>query len=148
MNTVQNNQRRPSAQRTPPPFDGRTSQVNVNQRECKTQPQQNAGTSARVPKVQFSKILTGFVALTMYPVSIYVIVKCLGLAEMAIDQGFTGSLPYITAIIGFVEAAITIIMACYFDNSKAEKVARYKAESYSYSGTYNTGSASGMKCDF
>ena len=95
-----------------------------------------AAETAKRPKVQFSKILTGFIAMTMYPVSIYVIVECLGLAKLAIEQGFTGSLPYITAIVGFVEAAITIVMACYFDNSKAEKVAGYN------SGAYTAGASS------
>lgn len=74
-------------------------------------------------KIQFSKILTGLVALVMLPVSVDVIDRCLDLAEMAIQMQFSGALPYVTAIVGFVEAAVVIPLACYYDNSKKEKVA-------------------------
>ena len=73
--------------------------------------------------VQFSKILSGCFALTMTPVSIYVIHRCLDLAEMAITMNYMGALPYLTAVVGFVEAAVTIVLGFYFSNSKAEKVA-------------------------
>lgn len=74
--------------------------------------------------VQFSKILAGCFALTMTPVSIYVIHRCLDLAEMAITMNYMGALPYLTAVVGFVEAAVTIVLGFYFSNSKAEKVAK------------------------
>lgn len=74
--------------------------------------------------VQFSKILAGCFAASMVPVSVYVIYRCLSLAELAIVQDYTGALPYLTAVVGFVEAAVTIVLGFYFGNSKAEKVAK------------------------
>lgn len=73
---------------------------------------------------QYSKILTTIFSIFMLPLSIYVVYRCLYLAELAITSGFTGALPYVTAIVGFVEASVTIVLACYFDNSKKEKIAR------------------------
>ena len=73
--------------------------------------------------IQFSKILTGVFASVMLPVSIYVIYQCISLAELAISNGFTGALPYITAIIGFVESSVTIVLGFYYKNSEREKVA-------------------------
>lgn len=74
-------------------------------------------------KIQFSKILTAVFAVVMLPISGYVIVRCLDLAQLAIESGFTGALPYVTAIVGFVEASVTIVPGFYYDNSKKEKVA-------------------------
>lgn len=76
--------------------------------------------------IQYSKILTGVFAAVMLPVSVYVIVRCLNLAEMAIQVGFSGALPYVTAIVGFVEASVTAVLGFYYQNSKAEKVAKLK----------------------
>lgn len=73
--------------------------------------------------IQYSKILTSVFAAIMLPISVYVIIRCLALAELAISTGFTGALPYVTAIIGFVEAAVIIVLGCYFKNSEREKVA-------------------------
>lgn len=75
-------------------------------------------------KIQFSKILTGAFAAVMLPFSAYVVVRCLYLAEMAIRMSFNGALPYVTAIVGFVEASVVIVLGCYYDNSKKEKVAK------------------------
>jgi hypothetical protein len=75
-------------------------------------------------KIQFSKIITGVFAAVMLPFSAYVVERCLDLAEMAVQASFSGALPYVTAIVGFVEAAVVIVLGCYFDNSKKEKVAR------------------------
>ena len=75
-------------------------------------------------KIQFSKIITTVYAAIMIPLSTYVIIRCLNLAQLAITMSFTGALPYVTAIVGFVEAALTIVLGCYFDNSKKEKVAK------------------------
>lgn len=74
--------------------------------------------------VQFSKILAGCFASAMVPVSVYVIYRCLALAELAIVQDYMGALPYLTAVVGFVEAAVTAVLGFYYNNSKAEKVAR------------------------
>ena len=75
-------------------------------------------------KLQFSKIITAVYAMVMFPLSAYVVVRCLNLAQLAITLSFTGALPYVTAIVGFVEAALTVVLGCYFDNSKKEKVAK------------------------
>lgn len=74
--------------------------------------------------IQYSKILTAVFAAVMLPLSSYVVYRCLYLAELAIINGFTGALPYVTAIVGFVEAAVTVVLGFYYSNSKAEKVAR------------------------
>lgn len=78
--------------------------------------------------IQFSKILTLLFALCMLPLSWYVVDRGLTIAEMAIVSGYMGALPYVTAIVGFVQAALAIVMGAYFDNSKKEKVARIQSE--------------------
>lgn len=75
-------------------------------------------------KIQFSKIITGVYAAVMLPFSAYVVERCLDLAEMAVQQSFLGALPYVTAIVGFVEATVVTPFAFYCDNSKKEKVAK------------------------
>lgn len=75
-------------------------------------------------KIQYSKILTTVFAAVMFPLSVYVVWRCLELAELAILSGFTGALPYITAIVGFVEAAVMVVLKAYYTNSEKEKVAR------------------------
>ena len=74
--------------------------------------------------IQFSKIVTAVFASVMLPVSVYVIVRCISLAELAVVSGFAGSLPYITAIVGFVESSVTVVLGYYYRNSEKEKVAR------------------------
>ena len=85
-----------------------------------------------VRHVQFSKIITCVFASAMLPISAYVIFKCLEIAKLAVLNGFSGALPYVTAIVGFVEASVTLVLGFYFDNSKKEKIARAKY------GKYNT----------
>lgn len=82
--------------------------------------------------VQFSKIVTAVFGGVMLPISVYVIYKCLALAELAINNAFTGALPYVTAIVGFVEASVTVVLGFYFDNSKKEKVARVRYSQKTY----------------
>lgn len=77
--------------------------------------------------IQFSKLLTVLFALVMMPLAWYVVVRGLTIAEMAIVSGYMGALPYVTAIVGFVQAALTIVLGAYFDNSKKEKVARIQS---------------------
>lgn len=77
--------------------------------------------------IQFSKLLTVLFALVMLPLSWYVVDRGLTIAEMAIVSGYMGALPYVTAIVGFVQAALTIVLGAYFDNSKKEKVARIQS---------------------
>ena len=71
--------------------------------------------------IQFSKIITAAFSVFMLPTSVYVVWKCLEIAEHAVASGFAGALPYVTAIIGFVEGTIATIYALYHSNSKAEK---------------------------
>lgn len=78
--------------------------------------------------IQFSKILTLLYSMVMFPLSWYVVDRGLTIAEMAIVSGYMGALPYVTAIVGFVQAALTIVLGAYFDNSKKEKVARIQSE--------------------
>lgn len=92
--------------------------------------------------IQFSKILTAIFGAFMLPISAYVIYKCLCLAELAIINSFTGALPYVTAIVGFVEASVTVVLGFYFDNSKKEKVARMQYAQKTY-GLYD-----GLNRDF
>ena len=71
--------------------------------------------------IQFSKIITAAFSVFMLPTSVYVVWKCLEIAEHAVASGFAGALPYVTAIIGFVEGTIATIYALYHSNSKTEK---------------------------
>ncbi len=77
--------------------------------------------------IQFSKLLTLLFSLFMFPLSWYVVERGLTIAEMAIVSGYMGALPYVTAIVGFVQAALAIVLGAYFDNSKKEKVARIQS---------------------
>jgi TRAP-type C4-dicarboxylate transport system permease small subunit len=77
--------------------------------------------------IQFSKILTLLYSMVMFPLSWYVVDRGLTIAEMAIVSGYMGALPYVTAIVGFVQASLAIVLGAYFDNSKKEKVARIDA---------------------
>ena len=77
--------------------------------------------------IQFSKILTMLYSMVMFPLSWYVVDRGLTIAEMAIVSGYMGALPYVTAIVGFVQASLAIVLGAYFDNSKKEKVARIDA---------------------
>lgn len=74
--------------------------------------------------IQFSKILTVLFALVMLPLAWYVVWRGMALAELAILSGYMGALPYVTAIVGFVQAAVAVVLGAYFDNSKKEKVAK------------------------
>ena len=71
--------------------------------------------------IQFSKIITAAFSVFMLPTSVYVVWKCLEIAEHAVACQFSGALPYVTAIIGFVEGTIATVYALYHSNSKAEK---------------------------
>lgn len=42
------------------------------------------------------------------------------LCWLSICRGFTGSLPYLTALIGALQAATAAVLAAYFGKSKAE----------------------------
>jgi hypothetical protein len=44
----------------------------------------------------------------------------LGLCYMAIRRDFTGALPYLTTLIGALQAATAVVLAAYFGKSKAE----------------------------
>lgn len=74
--------------------------------------------------IQFSKIITLLFSLFMLPLAWYVVDRGLTIAEMAIVSGYMGALPYVTAIVGFVQVSLAVVLGAYFDNSKKEKVAR------------------------
>ncbi len=74
--------------------------------------------------IQFSKILTLLFSLVMLPLSGYVVYRGMELAELAIVSGYMGALPYVTAIVGFVEIATGYVLGRYFGNSEKEKIAR------------------------
>lgn len=76
--------------------------------------------------IQFSKIITAAFSTVMLPMSAYVVWKCLEIASLAVSQGFMGALPYVTAIIGFVEGTIATVYALYHSNSKTEKKCQAK----------------------
>ena len=44
----------------------------------------------------------------------------LGICVMAVRRGFTGSMPYLSALIGALQAATAVVLAKYYDKSKAE----------------------------
>jgi hypothetical protein len=60
----------------------------------------------------------------MLPLAWYVVDRGLTIAEMAIVSGYMGALPYVTAIVGFVQVSLAVVLGAYFDNSKKEKVAK------------------------
>lgn len=44
----------------------------------------------------------------------------LAICWRAVDRNYTGSLPYLTALIGALQAATAVVLAKYYDKSKAE----------------------------
>ncbi|MBE6699456.1 MAG: hypothetical protein E7584_04375 [Ruminococcaceae bacterium] len=74
--------------------------------------------------IQFSKIITAVNTFARLPLTVYVVWKCLEIASDAVTAGFSGALPYVTAIVGFVEACDIAILGFYHDNSKTEKKVR------------------------
>lgn len=51
----------------------------------------------------------------------YKLTNCtLDLCHLAVSEGFTGSLPFLTALIGMYQAATGYVLGKYFDKSKAE----------------------------
>lgn len=71
---------------------------------------------------QYSKILTTIFSIFMFPLAIYVVYRCLYLAELAITSGFTGALPYVTAIVGFVEASSPSFLPVILITAKKKKL--------------------------
>lgn len=47
-------------------------------------------------------------------------VAVLYLCDQAVRRDFTGSLPYLTALIGAMQAATAVILTAYFGKSRAE----------------------------
>ena len=47
-------------------------------------------------------------------------VAVLYLCEQAVRRDFTGSLPYLTALIGAMQAATAVVLTAYFGKSRAE----------------------------
>ena len=42
------------------------------------------------------------------------------LCYLSVCRGFTGAMPYLTALIGALQAAAAVVLAAYFNKSKAE----------------------------
>ena len=51
---------------------------------------------------------------------IVVTLSAVALCWLAVLRNYTGSLPYLTALIGALQAATAVVLAKYFDKSKAE----------------------------
>lgn len=65
-----------------------------------------------------SKLLA-LAALAMDASATYIV---LYFCYLSILRNFTGSLPYLTALIGALQGATAVILAAYFGKSKAENV--------------------------
>ena len=71
-------------------------------------------------KIEFSKIVIAGTVLLLYPAVFLLSWEVIELAELAIREKFTGALPYLTAIITPAWAAVTTIIAFYFNKAKTE----------------------------
>ena len=80
----------------------------------------------KVKKIEFSKIVVVATVLLLYPAVFALSWRVIDLAELAIREKFTGALPYLTAIITPAWAAVTTIIAFYFNKSKAENKEKIK----------------------
>ncbi len=77
-------------------------------------------------KIEFSKIVIAGTILLLYPAVFLLSWEVIELAELAIREKFTGALPYLTAIITPAWAAVTTIIAFYFNKAKAENKEKIK----------------------
>lgn len=65
---------------------------------------------------QFSKL----VALGVLAVDGYATFRVLGFCEASINAGFSGSMPYLTTMIGALQAATAVVLNAYFAKARAE----------------------------
>lgn len=65
---------------------------------------------------QFSKL----VALGVLAVDGYATYRVLGFCDASISAGFLGSMPYLTTMIGALQAATAVVLNAYFFKARAE----------------------------
>ena len=67
-------------------------------------------------KKQFSKVLALLVLLTTFIISMYTLYLC----KLCIQLNYTGSLPFLSALIGLSEGSCGIVLSKIIDKAKAE----------------------------
>lgn len=77
-------------------------------------------------KFEFSKIIVVVTILIVYPTVIFLTWKVLNLAELAIIEKFSGSLPYLSALVTPAWAAFATLIGFYFNKAKAENKEKIK----------------------
>ena len=60
------------------------------------------------------------IAIGVLAVDAAAVAAVLILCYLAVFRGYTGSLPFLTALIGALQAAAAVVLAAYFNKSKAE----------------------------
>ena len=70
----------------------------------------------RVKKRSMSHIIAGGV-LAVDAAAVAVV---LFLCYLSVERSFTGTLPYLTALVGALQTATAVVLASYFGKSKAE----------------------------
>lgn len=81
---------------------------------------EKAGEREKKPKkIAFSKLI----AAGVLAVDGYATYRVLALCELAIRSDFSGALPYLTALIGALQAATAYILGHYYKKSTAENTA-------------------------
>lgn len=69
---------------------------------------------------EFSKLISYAMTILVFWISY----KVIGFAEIAIQTGYTGSLPFLTTMITAVWGAYATVMSFMFNKSKAENVVK------------------------
>lgn len=65
---------------------------------------------------QFSKLI----ALGVLLMDGYATIRVLGFCETSINAGYMGGMPYLTTMIGALQAATAVVLNAYFAKAKAE----------------------------
>ena len=66
------------------------------------------------------RIVSHIIALGVLALDALGTVAVLYLCDQAVRRDFTGSLPYLTALIGAMQAATAVVLTAYFGKSRAE----------------------------
>ena len=80
----------------------------------------------RKKKFEFSKVIILQESALVW----YSTVKLLNFAEESIRSAYTGSLPYITTLVGAIWAAYGVSVAFYYNKAKAENLNRFGIADY------------------
>lgn len=67
-------------------------------------------------KITFSHLIAVGILLTDFISTMYTLYLC----RLAIINAFVGALPYLTTLIGALQACTAVVLASYFNKSKAE----------------------------